>query len=269
LRPTLGRVSRRGCMALSWTLDKLGPLAHGADDCGLVLEALAGPDAQDPACLPEPWFYRRQGLPARRLRLARLEGAEVSGQPEVPANFERALRVLEQWAQLDVARLPPLPYTEVASLILFSEASAAFDSLLMDGAARELAAEETHPVPLALRNIPAKDYINALRLRQRMQREVLAWLSAYDALVTPTIKRVAPPLDARFSQYFGDDRRQEVTTVGNLLGLPAITVPTGFGQRGLPTALQFVGAPGSENLLLALAEAYQQRTDWHRHLPPG
>ncbi len=294
LRPTLGRVSRRGAMALSWTLDKIGPLAHGADDCGLVLEALAGPDpgpsggsaggadsgGADAGCLNEQWRYVPSGgtLPSRRLRLARLPAAEESPQPAVAENFARALQVLEPIADIASSALPAFPYTEATSLIMFSEASSAFDAWLAGGAVgqkdrgaetwRQLTAVETHTVPLATRTIPARDYINALRLRQRIQREVLAWLRDFDAVVTPTLKVVAPPLEQRFSDYFGAFRRQDLTTLGNLIGLPALTVPTGFGERGLPTALQFVGAPGTENLLLALGNWYQERTDWHRRRPP-
>jgi aspartyl-tRNA(Asn)/glutamyl-tRNA(Gln) amidotransferase subunit A len=101
-----------------------------------------------------------------------------------------------------------------------------------------------------------------------MHREVLAWLADYDAVVAPTNKLVAPPLDARFSAYFAAHRRVDLTTVGNLLGLPALSVPTGFGQRGLPTGMQFVAPPLAEATVLALGQAFQERTDWHTRRPP-
>ncbi len=88
-----------------------------------------------------------------------------------------------------------------------------------------------------------------------------------DAVVTPTTLKVAPPLEASFNDYFGSARRTRIASLGNLLGLPCVTVPNGFGERGLPTALQFVGRPGSENRLLAMADFYQQQTDWHLRRP--
>jgi aspartyl-tRNA(Asn)/glutamyl-tRNA(Gln) amidotransferase subunit A len=268
LRPTLGRVSRRGAMALSWTLDKVGPLCRTAEDCGIVLQAIAGHDPLDAASLHQPFRFAKPRARGRRLRLATLQGADDTSQPEVRENFRRALQVLREVADIMETTLPPYPYTEITSLIMFSEASAALDGLLGDADFASLTAEESRSVPIALRAIPARDYLNALRLRQRAQRDVTAWFGDFDAIVTPTHKLVAPPLNQRFSDYFGPHRRQEITTVGNLLGLPALSVPNGFGPRGLPTALQFVGKPLSENLLIALGSFYQGRTEWHRARPP-
>lgn len=267
LRPSFGRVSRRGAMPLSWTLDKVGPLAYGADDCGLVLEALAGADPEDPACLDAPYAHR-PGAPARRLKLGVLAGWDDGPQPEVIANFRAALERLREVADLEDTHLPDGPYTETAQLIMFSEAAAAHASFLLAGANRTLAARETHAVPLAIREIPAQDYLTALRMRQRMHRDVLAWLAGFDAVVAPIVKQVAPPLASTFTAYFGAHRRVHLTTVGNLLGLPALGLPMGFGERGLPTGMQLVAAPLQESVVLALGDAYQARTDWHRRRAP-
>lgn len=267
LRPSFGRVSRRGAMTLSWTMDKVGPLAHSADDCGLVLAALAGADPEDAACLDAPYTHRTV-FPARRPKLGVLAGWDEGPQPDVAANFGAALDRLREVADVEETRLPDFPYTDTALLIMYSEASAAHGAFLLAGANRSLAARETHAVPLAIREIPACDYVNALRVRQRMHREVVAWLAGYDALVAPTSKLVAPPLQGRLSAYFGPHRRSDLTTVGNLLGLPALCLPTGFGERGLPTSLQIVAAPLREDLVTALGQAYQTRTGWHRQHPP-
>jgi aspartyl-tRNA(Asn)/glutamyl-tRNA(Gln) amidotransferase subunit A len=254
-------------MTLSWTLDKVGPLAHRADDCGLVLQALAGPDPEDAACLDAPYRHLPHPRP-RRLRVGVLDPGDDAPQGEPSANFRAALDVLRVGFDLTETRLPELPYTETAALIMFSEAAAAHADLLLAGANRTLAARETHAMPLAIGAIPARDYVNALRMRRRMHREVGAWLAQFDAVVTPTHQLVAPPLDARFSAYFGRHRRSDLTTVGNLLGLPALTVPTGFGQRGLPTGMQCVAAPLREDLVLAVGAAYQEGTAWHTRRPP-
>ena len=268
LRPGFGRVSRRGAMALSWTLDKIGPLAHGADDCGLVLEALSGPDPADPTTLPVPWRYGPAQPPAGRWRLCLLAGEDVSDQPAVTANFRAALEVLRPVADVAETALPPHPYREVTMTILLAEAGSAFAHLAQSGLAAQLAAPETRVTPYALQSIPGAAYASALRIRQRLHRVLEAWLAPYDAIVTPTLKKVAPPLDTTFSAYHGAYRWVLLTSVGNLLGWPCVTVPTGFGERGLPTSLQFVGRPGSENALLAMAQHYQQHTDWHRRRPP-
>src|SRR5262249_3686976 len=112
LRPTYGRVSRHGAMALSWTMDKLGPLARTADDCGLVLAAIAGPDPLDPSAADKPYAYSpdKDGVPGP-CKLALLRGATEGVQPEVRANFEQALDVLRPHAEFTEVALPDLPYS--------------------------------------------------------------------------------------------------------------------------------------------------------------
>ena len=268
LRPTLGRVSRRGAMALSWTLDKIGPLAHSADDCGLLLEALSRPDPEDGHLAERPFSYDRAALPARKARLL-VPPQDLAGcDPEVEAAFRAALEVLKPHVEIEEAPLPTGPFVEAATVILSAEASAAVGDLVAGQAVQALMAPETHRTPAMFRIIPARDYINALRARQRFHAELLPWVRRYDAIATPVSKRVALPLDKRFSEYFGLNRRTQISGLGNLLGWPAITVPNGFGDRGLPTGLQLVGAPWREGRLIALAEAFQQKTDWHLRRPP-
>ena len=274
LRPGFGRVSRRGCMALSWTLDKIGPLARTAHDAGLVLAAISGPDAEDETTLPDPFEFAPQApLPARngaRPRLCVLrDHVGAPDQPEVQANFRAALEAMGDSVEVVEDTLPELPYHEVVMTILFAEAGAAFPQLTEDGLAAELSAPECRAVPWALTTIPAQAYVNALRWRRRMHRVLAPWLARYDAIVTPTTTKVAPPLDRTFTEYYGRYRRLNILALGNLLGWPAISLPNGVGERGLPTAFQFVGAPGSENTLLALAGHYQAHTQWHTRLPAG
>ena len=267
LRPTLGRVTRRGAMALSWTLDKIGPMCHSADDCGLVLEAIAGRDEADDHTVDRPFGYTRTGLPKRRLKLRVLKADLNSGQAEPRNNFRAVLEQLKPIADVEEVDLPPHPYATIIQVIILAEASAALGDRITDAVAQQLVAEETRAIMAACRTIPARDYINCLRARERMHAELGAWMEGCDAVVAPTAKKVAPPLDARLSEYFGADRRTEISALSNLLGWPALTVPNGFGERGLPTAVQFVGAPFSENLLLALGNHYQEQTDWHTRHP--
>lgn len=267
LRPTYGRVSRHGAMALSWTMDKLGCLTRTADDAGLVLAAIAGHDPNDPTSVRRAFAYRRR-KPARRWRLARIEGDVQRVQPEVKAAFEKSLEVLKAEADVATVTLPDLPYSLVAGVIINCEMAAAFEGLVASGDIWELTAPEDRIGAHAAQLIPAKDYINALRIRRKIQVALDQWLQPFDAVVTPTLATVAPPIDRDFASYH---RGFSATAIGggaNAAGIPAITVPNGFGAQNLPTALKFVGRAFSENRLLNLARTYQQATTWHREVPP-
>jgi aspartyl-tRNA(Asn)/glutamyl-tRNA(Gln) amidotransferase subunit A len=271
LRPTYGRVSRHGAMALCWTLDKLGPMCRSADDCGLVLAAIAGPDPADDTTLAVPYTYDPARDRTSGFRLGVLAGADEGTQEEVGANFRAALDVLREVATLEAVDLPDLPYNAVTETILAAEAASAFDDFVTSGKAAELTAPEDRAGGYARRLLPAKDYLNAIRIRRIIVREVDPIFARYDAIVCPTTPAVASPLDVRFPDYFRGrmavNRRPVIGAVGNVAGLPAVSVPDGFGERGLPTAIQFVGRAGAENAILAAARAYQARTDWHTRRP--
>ncbi|HLZ72098.1 MAG TPA: amidase [Dehalococcoidia bacterium] len=268
LRPTYGRVSRHGAMALCWTMDKLGPMCRSADDCGLVLDAIAGRDPLDETSLDALFQYRPEQQRHDGFRLAVLENATAGAQPEVAANFETALGVLRELGTIETLALPELPYDAVAMTIIRAEASSAFDAFLLSGGASGLTAPEDRINPLAYSVLPARDYLRALRIRRHIQREMDALLSRFDAIVAPGTRTVAGPISESFSKSLRRAAGDGLGAAGNIAGLPAVCVPNGFGERGLPTAIQFVGRAGAENTVLAVAGAYQQRTDWHRRLPP-
>jgi aspartyl-tRNA(Asn)/glutamyl-tRNA(Gln) amidotransferase subunit A len=268
LRPTYGRVSRRGAMALSWTLDKLGPICRTADDCGLVLAAIAGRDPEDETSLDAPYRYAPGRDRAAGFRLGLPAGATAGAQPEVAANFDAALAALREVATIEEVAIPDFPYGPALGAILAGEAASAFDDFVASGKVAELTAPEDRAGGYAMRLLPAKDYLNAMRLRRRMAGAWDDLCARYDAIVAPTTGVVASPLGMRFSEYFRRGGRQPLIPAGSLLGLPALSVPTGFGERGLPTALQLIGRAREENAILAVARAYQGRTDWHRRRPP-
>ncbi len=267
LRPTYGRVSRHGAMALAWTLDKLGPMARTADDCGLVLDAIAGHDPADETSLTLAYRYAPEHDRAGGFKLAVPKGVMASAQPEVAANFRATLDALRAVATIEEVDLPEFPYEAVYGAIVTSESASAFDDFIASGKVAGLTAPEDRIGGYARRFFPAKDYLNAVRLRRVI---VVAWddlLARYDALVAPTMGVVASPLTARFSEYFPRELRPSVTLAGNIIGAPAISVPNGFGERGLPTGVQFMGRAGAENAVLAVARTYQARTDWHLRQP--
>jgi aspartyl-tRNA(Asn)/glutamyl-tRNA(Gln) amidotransferase subunit A len=267
LRPTLGRVSRHGAMALSWSLDKVGPLGLTADDCGLVLEAIAGPDPLDPSAVDRAFRYEAEEAPGRRFRFGVLRAAAEAADVDVRARFEEALDVLRAVGSVEDVTLPALPYEAITRTILFAEASSALEGLVESGALAELTAPEDRYALYARDAILAKDYIKALRLRAVVARAIDAILAGFDALIAPGRFTVASHLDETFRSAFGGSVLDPTGAIGNAAGLPAVALPNGFGERGLPTSLQFVGRAFGENTILAAARAYQARTDWHRHHP--
>lgn len=173
-------------------------------------------------------------------------------------------------ADADIAqvKLPDLPYSLVASVIINCEMAAAFEGLISSGDIWEMTAPEDCIGAHAAQLIPAKDYINALRIRRKIQVALDELLQPYDALVMPTLATVASPIDRDFASYHRGWGLPPLGGGENAAGIPAITVPNGFGESQLPTGLKFVGRAFSENRLLNLARAYQQRTAWHAEVPP-
>lgn len=274
LRPTYGLVSRHGAMALCWTLDKLGPLCRTADDCGLVLQAIAGPDPRDPTT--EGRFAWTRPTASKRFRIGVLKNATARAQPEVAANFEKSLDVLRGFATLDAdVAFPDFPWGPAVGLIVDAEGAAAFRELIESGGTRKLRAQSDRYGGYVSMMTLAVDYLEAMRARVPMRAALDALLGKYDALVCPTRGTVAPLVAYDFDKQpnpgtrppEGSPTPPPTIPAGNLAGVPAVCVPNGFGPNGLPTSLQLVGRAFSESTLLAIADRYQQATDWHTKRP--
>jgi aspartyl-tRNA(Asn)/glutamyl-tRNA(Gln) amidotransferase subunit A len=272
LRPTYGLVSRHGAMALSWTLDKIGPLAHTAEDCGLILQVIAGKDGNDPGSAGKSFYYTPQyARPLKELKLGYApadftDRADASARPA----FEAALAaVKETGVQLVETRLPPFPYAPVLAIILNAEQASIFEPLIVSGKVNELADPAQIAGLKASLDVPAKDYLKAMRLRRLIQEAFLNLFAGVDALITTARSGPAPPvnqpLDAAPAVPGGFSG---IIQAGNLAGLPALAFPCGFADN-LPLALQVVGPAFSENTLLAIAREFQSRTDWHKRRPPA
>lgn len=273
LRPTYGLVSRRGALALSWTLDKIGVLARSARDAGLVLGTIAGHSPGDPHGLsgPDPLPPGGVAEPAERpYRLGVLPGALEGVQPEVAANFSAALEVLAAFADIRTIALPELPYDAATDLILSAEMSSSVEEWIGTDLSAGLRAPEDRIGGIANELLFAKDYLRALRIRAKAMAALdglFAGADGVDALVAPATAAVASPLDKGFGEYSGRFRRTSLGAASNLVGLPAVVVPSGMGERGLPTALQFVGAALAEPVLLRIASEFQARTRHHLAFP--
>ncbi|HEV2149319.1 MAG TPA: amidase [Longimicrobiaceae bacterium] len=253
LRPTFGRVPRSGAMALSWTMDKLGPMCRSVEDCALVLDAIRGPDGADPTARAAPFRYDARTRPAD-LRIGYFREAFERDEKDYPTKrFDLAtldtLRALG--ATLVPVQLPEAPYGAMR-LILVAEAAAAFDELTRSGRDDELTQQGPNAWPntfRAARFIPAVEYINANRVRTLAMQAWAELFSGVDVVVAPT------------------SGTQLVAT--NLTGHPAVILPNGFREDGTPVSITFLGGLFEEGTLLAVASAYQRATDFHLRRPPG
>ena len=268
LRPTYGLVSRHGAMALAWTMDKLGPLGRSAEDCGIVLFVIAGKDPKDPSSVDRNLRTMAES-PTKRYRLGIPKGADKDIQPEVAANFRQALKVLADRVEIvEDVELPDLPYGAVTGMIIAAEGASAFDDLLKDGRLSQLTAPEDRTGGYPALAVSAPDYLRALRVRRPMQRALDDFLKKFDALAVPTRTTVASPIDKPFRDGWpGVTGGANVIGPTNVVGVPGISVPNGFGVQGLPTGLSFTARAFDEGRLISLAGLYQSRTDWHRRQP--
>jgi Asp-tRNA(Asn)/Glu-tRNA(Gln) amidotransferase A subunit family amidase len=269
LRPTYGRVSRHGAMALSWTLDKLGPLSRSVEDCGTVLSAIAGRDPKDASSTGRSFTYPEPAI-KRKFRIGIIKDALQGCQPEVCKNFEQSMQVFRKFCDIvEGVAYPGMPFGSVVSLIIQAEAASAFRDLLESGRAGQLRAANDRWGGYPGAAILAVDYLHAMRVRTKMKNALDSLHSRFDALVAPSRNTVATPLDRDFDRaYPGFSGGPPIIPAGNIAGLPAISIPNGFGPNNLPTGIQLIGRAWSESRLLAIARAYQQATDWHRRRPP-
>ncbi|MDR7481544.1 MAG: amidase [Armatimonadota bacterium] len=276
LKPTYGLVSRAGVVPLAWTLDHVGPMARTVEDAAILLEAIAGYDPADPASArraPEPY---RAGL-GRDLRGVRvgvvrqlLEGVVA---PEVVAATTGAAGVLRDLGlRVEPVELPRLDDALTAyRTIVFSEA-AAYHQAQLAARAGDYGPRLREQLALGLA-IPAAQYVNAQRLRREVIRALGALLQQVDILLCPSAPAEAQPIGQQGVAIDGVLHDSPVvisrfTSVFNIAGLPAISVPCGFSPGGLPLGLQLAGRPFADGLVLAVAWAYEQATGWTGRRPP-
>jgi Asp-tRNA(Asn)/Glu-tRNA(Gln) amidotransferase A subunit family amidase len=270
LRPTYGAVSRHGAMALCWTLDKLGPMCRTAADCGHVLRAIGGRDPLDPTSVD--FASRTQTVKPRGkampLRLAVMKDSYEKAQPEVRENFLRSLDVLKKFATIEMdIKLPDFPYGPAVGTIVDAEGASAFRDLIESGRVEQLASPTGRVGGYSASLVTAVDYLHAMRLRAPMRRAWNAMFSKHGILVAPSRATVSYPLNKTFDQAYPGISTSSPIGASNLVGVPAISIPNGFGQHNLPTGIQFIGPAWSEQSLIDVADRYQLATDWHKRRP--
>ncbi|MCC3157835.1 amidase [Hymenobacter sp. 15J16-1T3B] len=252
LRPTFGRVSRAGAMALSWSMDKAGPITRSAEDCALVFDALVGRDPRDPATLLalSQEFYYEFNLDVKKLRVGYVKADFERNYPG-KANDQASLDALRKLGvQLVELELPKLPASDM-TFLLTAEGAAAFDDLTRSGRDALLVKQDRNAWPSlfrASRFVPAVEYLQAQRARRLLIEELDARIKDLDGYVTPS-----------FSSNL---------VITNLTGHPAVVVPNGMRPNGLPSTITFTGQLYQEAKLLALAKAYQDATDFDEKHPP-
>lgn len=252
LRPTFGRVSRHGAMALSWSMDKIGPITRSVEDCALVFNAIYGPDGNDPTVMAAPFHY----TPLTTLKGMRVGYVKKAFESNYPnrANDSLTLQTLRTLgAELVPFDLPTSVPAGRISFLLTVEAAASFDELTRSGRDDLMVRQGKGAWPNAFRSarfVPAVEYIQANRARTKLINDMAAQLKAarIDVYVSPA--------------YAGGN-----LTLTNLTGHPCVVLPNGFTKQNLPTSITFMGQLFDEGKVLAVAKIYQDATGWHKKHP--
>lgn len=270
LKPTFGRVSLRGVVPLSWTLDHAGPLARSVRDLAIALQVVAGYDAEDPGSVDVPVDDYLGGLEegARGLRvLVPAEHFFDDCDSEVERAVRDAVAVLErEGARVVEAGLPQVSLLAAQRPIISADAAAYHRDDL-----RERADDIGTDVLERLRagvSVTGTDYARARRDRDALRRAWIELLREYDVIATPTTRIAAPPREGE-DAIAAAARLTANTSPFNLTGLPALSVPCGFTASGLPVGLQLAAGPWREATLLRAARAYERATHWHERHPAG
>lgn len=275
LKPTYGRVPRTGILPLCWTMDHSGPLARSAHDAALILQATAGADGKDAAApdrpVPDYLASIGDGVKGMRIGIARRYFFDQA-QAQVTDRVEAALKELEKsGAVLVDVDIRHIEHAAAAALAMYvAEATAYHDDTLDD---RAHLYTDTVRVFLELGDqLLAKDYLHAQRYRTLLGQSMAAVLSDVDLIATPGIAITATPLGQEVVDINGAEEVLFGAILRNtepfdLTGLPAMVMPCGFGDDGMPVSLSLAGRAFDEATVLRAGHAYQQATDWHRRRP--
>jgi aspartyl-tRNA(Asn)/glutamyl-tRNA(Gln) amidotransferase subunit A len=270
LRPTYGRVSRYGAMALAYSMDKIGPLARSAEDCAHIFAAIAGHDFKDRGTLSIDkaafTYSPAMELSAKPLRVGWLTNAWKT----LDAHVEKAVRAAElvvrkSFAGTRNAALPEGPWEDAGGLIISVEGASSFRDLIRSGKVAQLTDPLGQINGYVNEQIGGADYARALQIREILQQKMTDLFENCDILVAASQPIGATPLatnletDLTFPDPLGG--------IGNLCGLPALSVPCGFSGDKLPVGLQFVAKAGNDAAAIRAARIFQQHTDWHRKHP--
>lgn len=269
LRPTFGRVPRTGAMPLSWTMDKIGPMARTAEDCSIVFKAIQGNSPDDPFSIDAPYSFIKKNLMERVSQLKvcfAKEDYEKFGEVEVGKAFNEAIQVFKTFGiEAEEVQIPDYPYEPTATAIITAEEASIFEPIVRDGRVKDLIDPERRGEVLGGQTTTAVDYLKCLRLVTQMRAGFDKIFERYDVIIGSSTLTTAPLIDAKMSEVFKGGNVIEAAE--NLTGIPAISVPCGFDNKKLPIGLKIIGKHFDEKTILELATAFQMATDWHREKP--
>jgi aspartyl-tRNA(Asn)/glutamyl-tRNA(Gln) amidotransferase subunit A len=270
LRPTYGRVSRNGAMALSYSMDKIGPLARSAEDCARIFAAIAGHDFSDRSTLPidkAAFTYSASlELGARPIRMGILTNAWKKLDATIEKAYHAAEKTLRRWYPAAKATtLPEGPWEDAAGVIIGVEGTAAFRDLIRSGKVAQLTDPLGQIAGYVNEQLSGADYLRALQVRDFLQRKMTELFDSFDVLVAAAQPIAATPLEMNLETdlVFPDP----LGAIGNLCGLPALSVPCGFSDKNLPVGMQLLARAGNDAAVIQAARTFQQHTDWHRRRP--
>lgn len=276
IKPTYGRVSRRGVVTLAWSMDHVGPLTRTVADAALILRTIAGHDPGDPASsrrsVPDYCATLDQGVRGLRVGVVRRHFFDRLD-PAVATACEQALETFRSLGatvvEVDIPHLREAG--PISTAIIFAEASS-YHQRWFPARAAEYSAEVRERLLLG-RTISALDYLRAQRARRLLIAEFREALSQVDVLAAPTAAFPPPRFDESTVDLGG--RREDValaivqlTRPHNVVGLPTLAIPVGFSPTGLPVGMQLAGRPFDEATVLRVGRAYEVATEWHRRRPP-
>jgi len=271
LKPTYGRVSKQGVIPLSDSLDHAGPMARSVEDAALILQAIAGPDPDDPTTVdrPVPDYAASLKGDVRGLRVGVPDRDALSSVSEdVIQGIEEALRTLATLgASVIEVAVPWLLEAVVIWPNIAGPEAAHYHRQNLQQRPQDIA-EQVRNRLLAGRNLAAVEYLRGLDVQRRIKGEAATLFADIDLLVTPTTPFTATRIEDELAAVGREGRIHHFTAPFNITGQPAISVPCGFDPQGLPIGLQIIGRPWEEETVLRLAHAYEQATDWHHRRPP-
>jgi len=265
IKPTYGRVSRRGVFPLSWTLDHCGPLTRSVEDAAITLQVLAGHDPHDAASADVPVSDYRAGLErgvsGLRIGVPRAFFATASAAtPEVLEAIDRTIALLrDAGAGVEDVQLPDYALFAAAGRVIMAPESFAIHEADMQTRLMDYGEITANRFVLGAA-VTAVDYINALRARRELTDAVNAALGRYDALLTASALATAPRFDAPVDSLSSTSPMQTIPF--NVTGHPAMSVPVGLAPNGLPLSVQIVGRPFDEAMVFRIGRAVEQITGW-------
>ncbi len=250
LRPSFGRVPRTGAMALSWSMDKLGPICRTVEDCAIVFNAIKGTDGKDLSTIDASFSFNGNRKDLKGIRIAYLKKDFDRNYPTKTQDSLSLVTLRKLGAELIPLELPNYPVGDM-TIILSAEAATAFDELTRNGKDDTMVRQIKNAWPnsfRASRFIPAVEYLQANRLRTKLIQDMETKLKDIDVYVSPA---------------FGNAN----LTLTNLSGHPCVVLPNGFRPEGRPTSITFMGKLFGEGKLLEVAKIYQDATDFHKKHP--